>query len=291
MLSPYLVENRYIAVKRCKHGVFMYNRNDAFIGRSLDQYGEWCDFEIQLVRAFIKPGDTVIDAGANIGTHTVAFANMVGPTGRVHAYEPQRRNFQMLSGNVALNGLDNVICHQEAVGGQDGTLELRPLPAPDMHFNYGAVPRSGAHDTVPVVRLDLLGLSSCSLIKIDVEGMEGPALLGARDLVTRCRPMIYVENNEASSSQELAGILDSFGYRAWWSIFWYFDQRNFYANTVNCFDGVRPSTNLICAPKESNLELAGLQPFLGATDDWKAAIIRNNGHVTLAELPPPERRV
>jgi hypothetical protein len=44
MLSPYLVENRHIAVKRCKHGVLMYNRNDTFIGRGLDLYGEWCDF-------------------------------------------------------------------------------------------------------------------------------------------------------------------------------------------------------------------------------------------------------
>ena len=63
-----------MAVKRCKHGPFMYNRNDTFVGRSLDLYGEWCDFEIQLLRNFIRPGDTVIDAGANIGTHTIVFA-------------------------------------------------------------------------------------------------------------------------------------------------------------------------------------------------------------------------
>ena len=68
MQSSYLIENRHMAVKRCKHGLFMYNRNDAFIGRGLDVYGEWCEFEIQLLRLFIKPGNTVIDAGANIGT-------------------------------------------------------------------------------------------------------------------------------------------------------------------------------------------------------------------------------
>src|SRR5665647_2892298 len=62
MLSPYLVENRYLAVKRCKHGLFMYNRNDAFVGRGLDLYGEWCDFEIQLLRQVIRLGDTVLDA-------------------------------------------------------------------------------------------------------------------------------------------------------------------------------------------------------------------------------------
>ena len=63
MQSSYLIENRHMAVKRCKHGLFMYNRNDAFIGRGLDVYGEWCDFEIQLLRLFIKPGNTVIEPG------------------------------------------------------------------------------------------------------------------------------------------------------------------------------------------------------------------------------------
>src|ERR1700759_4504087 len=106
MQSPYLVENRYLGVKRCRHGGFMFNRNDAYIGRSLDLYGEWCDFEIQLLSRFINPGDTVVDVGANIGTHTVAFANLVGAGGVVPAFEPQRRLFQMLSGNVALNALD-----------------------------------------------------------------------------------------------------------------------------------------------------------------------------------------
>lgn len=280
MLSPYLVENRYLAVKRCKHGLFMYNRNDAFIGKSLDLYGEWCDFEIQLLRNFIKPGDTVIDAGANIGTHTIAFANLVGPTGRVHAYEPQRRNFNMLAGNVALNGLDNVICHQEAVGDRDGELQMPPLPSPDMHYNYGTVPHAhetGTDQVVPVVRLDSLKLTSCKVLKIDVEGMEEQTLNGARELITRCRPYLYVENNSAESSKKLSRLLDTFGYRGWWSMYWYFDPKNFYANPVNSFENVMPSANLLCVPREINLELLGHQPFLGENDDWKACLMRTSG--------------
>ena len=53
MQSPYLVENRHIAVKHCRHGLFMYSRNDAFVGRGLDLYGEWCDFEIQAIRCLL----------------------------------------------------------------------------------------------------------------------------------------------------------------------------------------------------------------------------------------------
>lgn len=126
------------------HGLFMYNRNDQFVGRGLGLYGQWCEFELQVVRRFIAPGDTVIDAGTNVGTHTVAFAEMVGPAGRVHAFEPQRRNFHMRAGNVALNALDKVICHRQAVGDAAREIALPPLPPPDMPFNFGALALSRA---------------------------------------------------------------------------------------------------------------------------------------------------
>jgi FkbM family methyltransferase len=277
MQSPYLVENRHVAVKRCRHGLFMYNRNDQFIGRGLDLYGQWCEFEIQLLRQFIELGDTVVDAGANIGTHTIAFADLVGPTGRVHAFEPQRRNFHMLAGNVALNGFDNVVCHQKAVGDQNGDIGLPPLPPPDAHFNFGAVTLSRAApdgERVPQVTLDSLELPACRLIKIDTEGMEPQVLDGARGLIARCRPLLYVENNDAGGSKLLSARLDALGYAAHWSMFPYFDPNNFYANTVNIWPNTFPAANLICAPKDMALDLADHEPFLGADDDWRGCVQR-----------------
>ena len=253
MLSPYLVEHRYMAIKRCKHGLFMYNRNDAFVGRGLDLYGEWCDFEIQLIRQFIRPGDIVIDAGANIGTHTIAFANYVGPTGIVHAFEPQRHNFVMLAGNVAINALTNVFCHQKAVGDHNDEIRIPGMPPADTNFNYSAVSIVGGSETgeaVPLVTLDSLNLPTCRVIKIDTEGMEPQVLSGAKDLIARCRPLLYVENNEAGASQRLYPLLEGLGYSAWWSIFTYYDPRNFYSNTVNVWENVVPSANMptSCCP-------------------------------------------
>lgn len=277
MLSPYLVENRHVAVKRCRHGLFMYNRNDQFVGRGLDLYGQWCEFEIHLVRRFIKPGDTVIDAGANIGTHTIAFSNLVGPAGLVHAFEPQRRNFHMLAGNVALNALDNVICHHKAVGDANGEIPLPPLPPADVPFNFGAVSLSRASsddERVPLVTLDSLGLSACRLIKVDTEGMEPQVLDGARELIARCRPLLYLENSGQGSSKPLSQRLDALGYVARWSMFPYFDPGNFYANTVNIWPNVVPPANLICAPKDMDIDLADHEPFLGENDDWRACLQR-----------------
>jgi FkbM family methyltransferase len=280
MLSPYLVENRHIAVKRCKHGLFMYNRNDAFVGRSLDLYGEWCDFEIQLLRQFIELGDIVVDAGANIGTHTIAFANLVGSGGIVHAFEPQRRNFLMLAGNVALNALENVFCHQKAVGEANGEISLPPMPPPDINFNYSAVSLVkglATGETVPLITLDSLDLPKCKLLKIDTEGMEEQVLGGAKALIERHRPLLYVENNEPGASKTLSRVLNALGYTAWWSIYPYFDERNFYSNTDNVWQNVVPSANMLCTPKEANLNLTGLEPFYGEADDWKACIQRIGG--------------
>lgn len=103
MVPSYLIENGFIGVKQGRRGIFVFNRNDRFIGRSIDLYGEWCESEIELLLGFIRSGDTVVDVGANIGTHTVTFAAIVGHAGSVLAFEPQPSSFQLLCGNVAIN--------------------------------------------------------------------------------------------------------------------------------------------------------------------------------------------
>ena len=85
----------------------MFNRNDRFIGRSLEHYGEWCESELDLLLRFCGESDVVLDVGANIGSHTCAFAKAVGANGTVFALEPQRLAFQLLCGNIALNVLTN----------------------------------------------------------------------------------------------------------------------------------------------------------------------------------------
>jgi FkbM family methyltransferase len=277
MISAYLVENRHIAVKRCRHGLFMFNRNDAFVGRGLDLYGEWCEFEIQLLRQFINPGDTVIDVGANIGTHAIAFGNLVGPAGTVHAFEPQRRLFAMLAGNVALNALEHVICHHAAVGEAMGKIQLPSLPPPDTYTNYSSfslMRDNNAGETVPLVTLDSLELSRCSVIKVDVESMETPVLRGARHLIERCQPILYVENNDQEGSKRIASVLAKLNYLAYWSIRPHYDPNNYYCNTINIWPTSVWAANLICVPKNLDYNAYGAEPFLGENDDWKACILR-----------------
>src|SRR5438034_10860239 len=90
-------------LKDCRHGRMLYNINDAYIGRSLDLYGEFSEGEAELFRQIVRPGDVVVDLGANIGVHTIVFAQAAGPRGGVMSMEPQRLDVQMLCTAVALN--------------------------------------------------------------------------------------------------------------------------------------------------------------------------------------------
>ena len=276
MTPNYLVENQYICVKRARHGLFMFNRNDLFIGRSLDLYGEWCEPEIALLRNYVRESDVVLDVGANIGTHAIAFAGMVGKAGRVHAFEPQPSLFHLLCGNVALNCLENVSVHRQAVGSVVAEIALPSLPAPDLPYNFGGVsmaaPAGG--DTVEVVSIDSLGLTRCALIKIDVEGMECDVLNGAQKTMETLKPLLFVENDTIARARSVIESVLQRGYKAYWQISPYFQKGNFFGNTENIFAQILPAANLLCIPRTSVLDAPGLMECTGADDDWRKAAER-----------------
>ena len=98
-----------VSLFQCKHGVFLLNPQDSFISRSLINYGEWEEKEVQmLLHAFVSEGDIILDVGANIGSFTVPMAKAVGRHGMIYAWEPLRENYHKLVANIALNGLTNV---------------------------------------------------------------------------------------------------------------------------------------------------------------------------------------
>jgi hypothetical protein len=82
-------EEEWAFVKQCKHGKFLLNKHDTDISKVLAETGEWEEQPLQILLSIVREGDTVIDAGANVGAMTVPLAKRVGPTGRVHAFEPQ----------------------------------------------------------------------------------------------------------------------------------------------------------------------------------------------------------
>ena len=157
-----------------RYGKIMYNQLDEFVGKSLRLYGEFSQGEASLFDQIVKPGHVVVEAGANIGAHTIHLAQLAGDKGQVWAFEPQRLVFQLLAGNVALNSLTNVRCLQKCLG--DGGEKSLLVPVLDVNAvnNWGGLELGACTEGEPVevVTVDSLDLPGCDFFKIDVEGME-----------------------------------------------------------------------------------------------------------------------
>ena len=147
--------------------------------------GQGRAFEPEILAAlqrWVRRGDTVVDIGANIGYFTAHLARLVGADGCVHAFEPDPANFALLAENMRANKLTWVQLHQAAVGAQAGqaTLHISEYNG-GMHRLYDSVCCTGPGLGVAVQTLDqLLAGSRIDLIKIDIEGYEPAALMGAQ---------------------------------------------------------------------------------------------------------------
>ncbi|HVX63577.1 MAG TPA: FkbM family methyltransferase [Pirellulales bacterium] len=236
-------------VKACRYGVMIYQPNDKYIGRSFELYGEFSEAEVALFREAVKPGQTVIDAGANIGAHTVALARLVGASGRVLAFEPQRIRFYSLCGNVVQNNLNHVICRQEALGAASGAIavpELGDQTANDVGGLELAAGAGAARSySVPLVRIDDLGLTACDFIKVDVEGMEREVLEGATETLRRFKPLLYLADDRPRNSDALRDLLETLGYELYVHRPPLFNPDNFARNPDNVFGSVH-SLCLFC---------------------------------------------
>jgi FkbM family methyltransferase len=135
----------------------------------------------RLMQAAVRPGDVVIDVGANIGYNAVFAAALVGDGGRVLAVEPAGDNLAVLQRNVAANGLANVVVWPVAAGRARDTREffLRgDVSAVNSFYRESVYAEVTGVVRVPVERLDDICDAAPALVKIDVEGAELDVLGG-----------------------------------------------------------------------------------------------------------------
>lgn len=141
------------------------------------------DEALAFFRDYLKPGDRVVDVGANIGDTVLTASVCVGPSGHVTGIEAHPRTFRFLQQNIALNRVGNVDAHNVAAGAAPGTARFSDDRRDDMNRI------DGGNLLVPVVRLDdlIADPHELALLKIDVEGYEKFVLEGAPELLTRTR--------------------------------------------------------------------------------------------------------
>lgn len=225
-------------VLACRYGDFLVPEGDDLILNALREYGEWAQEELELLANFIRAGDTVVDAGSFIGTHARAFSSMVGPQGRVFAFEPNPQIYDDLLQNVKLAPTTNITAFPAALGEQNAS---RRLAQDDGQANLGASRLCDASSDdagssmVKMERLDDLELGQIDFIKADVEGMEHLLLLGAKQSVEMHRPVIFLEANSLHASSRILDWAEDADYAVFGLVSSAFNAGNWRRSTANLF--------------------------------------------------------
>lgn len=148
----------------------------------------------QWLQRRLRPGDTFIDVGANVGYFSVLASQLVGPTGHVVAVEASRPFLDQVEQNARLNGCTNIRAAHTAVSDKQQTLTFILASSANMGAN-SIVPYDGPAEAVfdieayplPEVLNDE-EIARARVIKIDVEGAEGSVVRGMAPMLERLRP-------------------------------------------------------------------------------------------------------
>jgi len=181
--------------------------------------GSWCalsglDYEQELAQFInlIKPGDVILDIGANIGTYTIRAARKTGSSGHVFAFEPLSSTFNRLKQAISINGISNITAYCKAVGIESGTVTIHDG---GRESSAGLLTNTGNAHQVQMVSLDAfadtLQLDRVDWVKMDIEGAEPLVVQGALKIIEHFKPAFLFENQEGGSeTQQLLGLV---GYR------------------------------------------------------------------------------
>jgi FkbM family methyltransferase len=251
---------------KARYGDFYIIKNDAYICRSLKEYGEWSQGEMHIYETCIRKNSCVIEVGSHIGSLTVPISKLCNS---VFAFEPQRKIFQLLNTNLCINNVQNVYAYMNAVGNENKQIILKELDFTDSTFDNGVntggirldqleANSNGYH--IPIVKLDdvIPPEAPISFIKVDAETMELEVIKGAEKIIKNNRPILYLESNP-KSNMALENYVKELGYKVYAHTPDYFNPDNFNKNQERIFPPVFSSPDgsvliydfmILCIPNE-----------------------------------------
>jgi FkbM family methyltransferase len=208
------------AIARLRGGERMLICCRDHVGRTLLYMGDLEPRVSYIAKKFLRPGDCVLDIGANVGWFSIISSSAVGPSGIVHAFEPQPRIAALFQASLSMNEMKNVTVHQVALSDLNGTADFHVLKG-----NFGAGRLADVTgemwSTIQVntvnasAYLKSLNLPHVRLVKIDVEGHEETVFRNAHDFFELNRPdaIIFESLGEGPLLERpVAKLLSTFGY-------------------------------------------------------------------------------
>lgn len=188
-----------------------------FIDASIYFSGDYESYLKTHYKQLIKPGDYVIDVGANIGFHSMYFAELAGQDGKVFAFEPIQQNYRALISNLDLNHFKQVIPEQIALANENKEIEIHIDPTITNPGAYNLLSKGIKNTRIICKKGDEFlkdrGIDKINFIKIDVEGYEHEVLKGLKNTIVRERPVIifeYDRNYQLKMNSSAAEIFEFF---------------------------------------------------------------------------------
>lgn len=209
-LRSQLFDGTYIreAMAQTADGIFHFDVRDNIIGWSIAYDGVWEKAETDFVKSVVEPGDFVVDVGANIGWYTVVMGKLVGENGRVFAFEPESRSYDLLCRNVHENRLvDRCRLFNAALLERAGVFELEQAEDNfgDSRIRFSSAQECGQNmygeESRRRVAVEALTLdeamqvagaehSRIKLIKVDAQGSEVAIFAGAQKTLAQTNVLI-----------------------------------------------------------------------------------------------------
>ncbi|GAB3531491.1 FkbM family methyltransferase [Pontibacter brevis] len=249
-----------------KYGFKMFASPKDYISYSIYFFGEYDPAMSTIMRYFIKEGQTVWDIGTERGWFSLLMGKLVGNGGRVDAFEAFLPNYTKLEKNINLNKMEWVFAHNLGVTKEKGSMWFVP-PSNEVTNNISFLNECNGVGyltseyvdnaiKVPTISLDDFAsqneINDLSFIKIDIEGAEYDALLGAEKTIKHHKPILAIEYNKGTalrsghSVEELDNLLDNYGYKRYvfFSKFVKFDFKMWEGLDID-----QMVTNVYCFPK------------------------------------------
>jgi FkbM family methyltransferase len=185
----YIGDNTVLTKLKYGQKIFV-NTRDLSLAPHLMLDGYWEDWVSKMFLDLITPGMTVLDIGANCGYYSLLAASRVGPSGYVHAFEPNPFHHKNMIKSFNINGFNNVMLHKVALSDREGMVTLYVPPelsgdASLLNLNPGEIHQEISVNTV---KLDeYLPDTIPDVIKIDIEGAE-PLIIDSMLSITRRNP-------------------------------------------------------------------------------------------------------
>jgi len=179
------------------------------------EHGYWLgSYEMNKSLAFerlIPTGAVTYDIGANVGYFSLLAAELAGPEGQVYAFEPLPRNVEFLRKHIKINHIDNIKVVEAAVSDHSG----------EAHFDLGASSAMGHLTETDGIKVRMVALDELlaagelrppDYMKVDVEGAEFEALKGARRLLEKYHPVLFLDTHQREAHLPTIELLQELGY-------------------------------------------------------------------------------